>query len=107
MKQKARQAIQAKIKADLIKETGKVCFFCEQTFSGVDLVHIIRQSYSTELSIEKRNCVLGCRAHHTIFDDGYDQELRELPNLELVLDKMKAIDELYYNRFMDKVNGDK
>ena len=103
MKLAKRRALQAKIKADLIKKHDKVCFFCKGYTDGITLVHIIRQSYSVPLSVVPENCVLGCLDCHTVFDDASGSELRSLQNLNKVLGIMKSLDLFYYNRFMDKV----
>ena len=92
-------ANQAKIKRDLIEEYGLYCMLGNHYVGGVQLVHIIRQSYSIPLQDDKRNCVLGCQHCHEIFDDGGIEEVLRLKGIDMILARMKELDELYYNRF--------
>ena len=93
------QANQARIKKELIEEYGSYCMLGNHFTVGVQLVHIIRQSYSLDLQDDKRNCVLGCQEHHEIFDDGGIDEVMKLKGIAPILERMKELDELYYNRY--------
>ena len=101
-KQKKHNAIISKIKAKKIAKMGRRCIFCRNTFNDVDLVHIIRRSYSEALKADERNMVLGCRTCHAIFDDGDASGLLKYPTFEPILNRMKSLDEPYYNRFKRK-----
>lgn len=98
-RKKSILANQAKIKRELIEEYGLYCMLGNHYVSGVQLVHIIRQSYSIQLQDDKRNCVLGCQHCHEIFDDGGIEEVLRLKGIDMILARMKELDELYYNRF--------
>lgn len=90
---------QARIKKELIEEYGQKCLLGNHFCSSPQLVHIIRQSYSIELQDDKENCTLGCQDCHSIFDDGEIDEVMKLKGIEVVLNKMKDLDELYFTRF--------
>ena len=49
--------------------------------------------------------ILGCRECHDMFDNGDARKLEKFPTFELVLNRMKKLDELYYNRFVRKRLG--
>ena len=93
------QANQTQIKKELIEEYGSYCMLGNHYSDNIQLVHIIRQSYSLELQDDKRNCVLGCHNHHTIFDDGSIEEVMKLKGITPILERMKELDEHYYNRY--------
>lgn len=93
------QANQAKIKKDLIDDVGLYCMLGNHYAGGVDLVHIIRQSYSIPLQDDPRNLILGCRKCHKVFDDGGIDEVMKLKGIAPILERMKELDELYYNRY--------
>ena len=104
-KQKDSNRIISEIKADKIKKLGRICLFCRRKVGNVDLVHIIRRSYSERLKTDKKNMILGCRECHDMFDNGDARKLEKFPTFEFVLNRMKKLDELYYNRFVRKRLG--
>lgn len=89
-----------------LKKAGAKCFFCGETKKRLDLVHIIRRSYSLELYSDPRNLILGCRECHRIFDDGSSEQIDTLnqDQLKEVMIRMKALDEQYFNRYTEKIN---
>ena len=95
----------SRIKSEKIKKLGRICLFCRRKVGNVDLVHIIRRSYSERLKTDKKNMILGCRECHDVFDNGDARKLEKFPTFELVLNRMKKLDELYYNRFVRKRLG--
>lgn len=104
-KQKDSNRIIAEIKAEKIKKLGRICLFCRRKVSSVDLVHIIRRSYSERLKTDEKNVILGCRECHDTFDNGDARELEKFPTFEPVLNRMKKLDMYYYNRFVRKRLG--
>ena len=76
------------------------CFFCGGR--AVDLIHIIRQGDSIKLRDDEENCLVGCRECHKEFDDG---DFTTLKNIEKVLEKMKELDEKYYQRFIGRAKS--
>lgn len=101
-KQKSAEAIIQKEKRRKISKMGNRCIFCRKHVAHVDLVHIIRRSYSEALKINKRNMVLGCRTCHDMFDNGDALRLSKYTTFEPLLNRMKSLDEYYYNRFKRK-----
>ena len=90
---------QVRIKKELKDEYGLYCMLNNHYVDGVQLVHIIRQSYSLQLQDEPNNCILGCHHCHEIFDNERIEEVLKLKGIDMVLARMKEMDELYYNRF--------
>jgi len=93
-------ANQARIKKELIEEHGLYCMLNNHYASFVDNVHIIRQSYSEALQDNPYNIVLGCRHCHNIFDEAPIEEVMKLKGITPILERMKKMDELYYNRYV-------
>lgn len=93
-------ANQARIKKELIEEHGLYCMLNNHYTSSVDNVHIIRQSYSKALQDDPYNIVLGCRHCHDIFDEAPIEEVMKLKGITPILERMKVMDELYYNRYV-------
>ena len=83
----------------MIDEVGLYCMLSNHYASYVDLVHIIRQSDSIPLQDDPRNLILGCRKCHKVFDDGSIEEVMKLKGITPILERMKELDELYYNRY--------
>ena len=96
-KQKKVNQGKSAIKAKLMKESNGRCFFCGG--KAVDLVHILRQGTEALLRDKIENCLVGCRDCHDTFDDG---DFMTLKNIEKVLERMKKLDEMYYNRFINR-----
>ena len=92
-------------KRELLKQ-GSSCFFCLKPgdSKSLTLAHLIRRSYSKEFILDDRNLVLACMSCHTIYDDGYGLKLKFLHNLDKALLRVKEMDELYYNRVIDRSN---
>ena len=104
-KQKKINSELSRIKAKKINKLGRICLFCRRKVSNVDLVHIIRQSYSEALKTDEKNVILGCRECHDTFDNGDARVLEKYPTFELVLNRMKKLDIYYYNRYVRKRLG--
>ena len=66
-KQRKKNQIITKIKAELIEETGNVCRICGNY--GNDTMHLMPKSMFPEYYLEPRNLVLGCRGCHNSYDD--------------------------------------
>jgi len=91
----------SKYKKALIRRVGERCFICGKN-THVDLVHIIRRSYSSVLYDSERNMILGCRTCHELFDDGDASQLLKYKSFTAILKRMKTLDEFYYNRYVSK-----
>ena len=65
--QKKKNSAVAKIKRDLLEESGNVCRLCGGY--GNDLMHILPKSIYPEYYSEPRNLIIGCRSCHVSFDD--------------------------------------
>ena len=91
----------AKIKKEKSQHIGNRCEFSGQYSGVIQLVHIIRRSDSKELKLDKRNMILGCQEHHTMFDDGKGLELLKMfPwRMKAILKRMRDLDPLYFNRY--------
>lgn len=101
------QSALSKRKKELI-EAEAPCIFCGHGFgstSAVQLAHLIRKSARTEgmsnydLQTMKLNTGLAHPECHEIFDDRPESAVN-LPRIFTVLDQIKQIDELYYNRLV-------
>ena len=99
-KQKRVNSTKAKIKARLMALNKSRCFFCGGR--AVDLVHIIRQGDTASLRDEEANCVIACRRCHDIFDN---KNYTTLKNIDWALGIMEALDEKYYNRFVNRAKS--
>ena len=99
-----RHVIKAKmeIKRHLIEINGKRCFFCGHTFHDIQLVHLLRQGTEPMMKDKDYNCILGCQSCHDTFDNASLEEVRKLGNIDWVLEMMQAIDEKYYERFVNR-----
>ena len=84
----------------MVDEVGLYCMLGNHYTGSVDLVHIIRQSYSLALQDDPRNLILGCRKCHTVFDDGRIEDVMKLKGITPILERMKELDEHYYNRYV-------
>ena len=87
------------IKEKLTKMNGKRCFFCGRPSS--DLVHIFRTGTEPQFAEEIAYCILGCRYHHNIFDNGTWPQIASLPNIDWVLEIMEAGEPQYHYRFIN------
>lgn len=90
----------ARIKGGWQKER-RLCFFCQRK-PFRDPVHIVRRSYSDDLYTNIENLIPGCGDCHTIFDDKPGL-VHTLGNIDVVLERMKKLDESYYNRFIQRM----
>lgn len=91
----------SKYKKTLIRRCGERCFICGKN-AQIDLVHIIRRSYSSVLYDNEKNMILGCRTCHELFDDGDARQLLNYKPFSAILKRMKTLDEFYYNRYVSK-----
>lgn len=91
---------ESSIKKELQAEDN-ICFFCQQKY-GETLFHIIRKSESTKWKLMKANCVLACLECHHIIDHGTNSQRKTIKNLDKILEKMKKLDEMFYNRIINK-----
>ena len=87
------------IKEKLTKMNGKKCFFCGG--QSQDLVHIFRTGTEPQKAEEIAYCILGCRYHHNIFDNGTWTQIASLPNIDWALEMMEAGDPHYHYRFVN------
>lgn len=92
-------------KKEQTKELHKVydgitgnCFFCGSP-NNLTNAHIVRRSYSERLITEKDNIVHACMRCHNILDNGTVESIKQLPNLDKLMFKMKELDETYYELF--------
>lgn len=83
------------------QEERRLCFFCQKR-PFRDPVHIVRRSYSDDLYTNIDNLIPGCGTCHTIFDDKPGL-VHTLGNIDVVLGRMKELDEFYYNRFIQRM----
>lgn len=66
-KQRKQNAIIAKIKQQIINETGSVCRICGNY--GNDLAHLLpKGGMYCQYKLEPRNMVILCRKHHDLYD---------------------------------------
>lgn len=103
-------SILSKKKKEMI-DRGEPCVFCGHGFgpsSVVQLAHLIRRSERTEgmsnldLQTMDENIGLAHPQCHEVFDDRPESAIN-LPNIFIVLDRIRSIDELYYNRMVERL----
>jgi len=99
-KQKIRNTDLKVIKSEIIRDQQSICYCCE-TKQVLDGAHIIRRTANLEFYVDRRNLVGLCRRCHVLFDDGPLVQFLKLPNSEKILQRMKELDELYFNRYLD------
>lgn len=78
-----------------------MCRFCGER-PATDAAHLIRRSYSTSLITHLDNVEPACRICHDIFDNR-PWEAKGLKNIDALLEKIKSMDEHYYNRLIQKI----
>lgn len=99
MNYKARNRIVRQIFLEKITE-DKMCCFCGEA-PATDAAHLIRRSYSIALITNRENIVPACRECHDIFDNQKSKR-HKLKNIKAIVEKIKSLDELYYNKnFLD------
>ena len=99
-KKRARQERRLrKIEKELIAEGNTRCFFYPRK-SASCYDHVISKAHNSSLIDCKENLVPISTEAHFIIDHGTNEQIKELPNLFRYLEKMKKLDEKYYNRFM-------
>jgi len=98
-KQRRKVSRLSEIKRKLKLTNDNRCFFTGKP--AQDLVHILRSGREQKYSEEIAFLVLGSRWAHDIFDGGSYDEIMALPNIEWVLEIMRAADEKYYYRFIE------
>lgn len=79
--------------------TNKKCFFCG-SINNLTHCHLIRRSYSQKLIVHPLNIVHACLDCHNKFDD-YPLERVLLNNYDKALERIKMLDEDYYNRMIN------
>ena len=82
-------------------ENGERCVFADGnclTWLPLQLMHVIRTSERKDLELEINNTFLACQHHHDIFDNDNDKRWN-LNNINVVLQRMKELDEKYWFRF--------
>jgi hypothetical protein len=97
----------ARIKKKLFYE-NPVCFFSNCSFSSLsdcDAFHIIPIGRDSSYETNEMNIVLSERRWNSIYDQGTTEEIKEIPNINKLLDRMKEIDEGHYNRLIDRLYG--
>ena|ERR1035437_5753555 len=65
--QKKKNAAVAKIKSQLMDETGPVCRICQNY--GYQAAHLLPKGEFPEYYTEPRNIVLLCHEHHDLYDN--------------------------------------
>ena len=81
------------IKKELLEE-APWCVFCG-SYKNLDMMHLVRRSYSPRLRDEKKNCALGCRDCHYIFDN-MPWHWGSLGHFPSIVKRIKELDEQYY-----------
>jgi hypothetical protein len=95
----------AKIKKKLFNE-NPTCFFSGRIFNNIhecDAFHIVPIGRDSSYETDERNIVLSERKWNTIYDQGTTEEIKTIPNLKKLLNRMKEIDELHYNRLIERL----
>ena len=87
------------IEADLRAEGQTHCFFYPHK-SASSFDHVVSKSANTSLIDCKENLVPISDSAHYVITFGTNEQIKKLPNLFRYLEKMKELDENYYNRFM-------
>lgn len=93
---------ESEIKKELMTESP-FCVFCgagKNKWPGLTLLHVIRKSESKKYKLMKENCFLACLQCHDVFDNDNSKRWN-LPNIDIVLERMKSLDTGYYNRFIN------
>jgi len=99
-KQKLLNAALKIIRDEVFREQQSICYLCDTKYL-LEGAHIIRRTASLDLYADKNNIVGLCRRCHVVFDDGPLLEFLSLKNASALLQRMKRLDELYYNRYLD------
>lgn len=82
-------------------QENQMCRFCGER-PATDAAHLIRRSYSSALITHLDNVEPACRTCHDIFDNR-PWEAKRLKNIDALLEKIKSMDEHYYNRLIQKI----
>ena len=75
------------------------CFFFPQDARSC-FDHIVPKAHNTSLIACKANLVPIGHAAHNIITFGTAEQIKALPNIKKYLQRMKSLDESYYNRFI-------
>jgi hypothetical protein len=88
-----------KIEKELIEEGETRCFFYPyQSASCFD--HIVPKSANASLIDCRENLIPISHGAHYVITNGTNEQIKKLPRLDKYLEKMKGLDEDYYNRFI-------
>lgn len=79
-----------------------ICIFCGGHCPNGELAHKIRRSYSRELQTSDLNTGLAHNDCHADFDD-HLEEAQRLPKFWKVMEDIKIMDQLYYNRILSRL----
>jgi len=96
----------AKIKVKLLIKHNFTCQGCGRMFknpSFLDLSHIIRRSARPDLQTNIKNCTILCRDCHQKYDSGIIEQQITLDDFDITLEVIETLDELYFNRIMEKL----
>ena len=96
----------AKIKVKLLIKHNFTCQGCGRMFknpSFLDLSHIIRRSARPDLQTIIKACTIHCRDCHQKYDSGIIEQQITLDDFDITLEVIETLDELYFNRIMEKL----
>ena len=98
-KRAAQERRLRKIESELYAEGQTHCFFFPRK-SASSYDHIVPKSANALLIDCKENLVPISNEAHYVVTFGTNEQIKKLPNISLYLEKMKELDEDYYNRFI-------
>jgi len=88
-----------KIREKFATEDNPRCFFYPYK-RAIDLDHCVPRSQNQSLIAVEENLIPICREAHYILTNGTTKQIKELPNLQKYLNKMKELDPSYWGRFI-------
>jgi len=98
-KRAAQERRLRKIREEMVQGGDARCFFYPYK-SANDLDHIVPRSANQKLIDKESNLIPICREAHHIITHGTTKQIKELPNLQKYLNKMKELDPSYWGRFV-------
>ena len=98
-KRAAQERRLRKIEVELREEGQTHCFFFPYK-SAPKFDHVVPKSANSSLIDCKANLVPISNSAHYVITFVTNNQIKKLPNINLYLEKMKELDEEYYNRFI-------
>ena len=98
-KRAAQEREYKKLKDEIFESGPQRCFFLKYE-RGWQIDHIVPRSQNQSLIAVKENLIPISDRAHFIITFGTNEQIKKLPNISLYLEKMKELDEDYYNRFI-------